>query len=429
MKEANFTIETLTPLWTGGADQTCDRLHETGLIGSLRWWFEALLRGLGGEACDPMEHSCSFDEDKYRKSKAGNGRQRLLDAGVCDACQLFGCTGWARRFRLLISGGQKFFNVQKVLVPSGRKHQTKKGLRAGGWFVFGESRIGEICITPILLRGGDLSPIRTIMALISHYGSFGAKCSNGHGVVEAENFIPDLRWLDDIPDQAPGRDNSLPDFRDFFFARFRFEEPANAFWWQSIDGIRQAFIGELDDGSSPRPLRCFKRELEKMREHGIIPLAPAIRNWLRYKWDHGLSSAEAHFIFGEARSVCPNCYQPGFREDNRNSSKNFCPECKRIFPKEREIPTTASKILVSYAYSPEPRQWEFRIWGWLPCTGVLADRDKFLDSLKTKLQNRATWENVLGPANPIPKMDEWHALDCGQTDGRAYFKELLGGVL
>ncbi|WP_348531079.1 type III-B CRISPR module RAMP protein Cmr1, partial [Methanothrix sp.] len=32
-------LKTLTPLWTGGVDQTCDRLHETGLIGSLRWWY------------------------------------------------------------------------------------------------------------------------------------------------------------------------------------------------------------------------------------------------------------------------------------------------------------------------------------------------------------------------------------------------------
>ncbi|MGQ9833224.1 MAG: type III-B CRISPR module RAMP protein Cmr1, partial [Candidatus Villigracilaceae bacterium] len=35
-------LKTLTPLWTGGIDGTTDRLHETGLIGSLRWWYEAL---------------------------------------------------------------------------------------------------------------------------------------------------------------------------------------------------------------------------------------------------------------------------------------------------------------------------------------------------------------------------------------------------
>ena len=36
-------IRTLTPLWTGGLDGTMDRIHETGIIGSLRWWYEAIV--------------------------------------------------------------------------------------------------------------------------------------------------------------------------------------------------------------------------------------------------------------------------------------------------------------------------------------------------------------------------------------------------
>ncbi|WP_169238898.1 type III-B CRISPR module RAMP protein Cmr1 [Candidatus Roseilinea sp. NK_OTU-006] len=79
-----ITLKTLTPLWTGGVDQTSDRLHETGLIGSLRWWYEALVRGLGGYACDPTsEDRCPDKDGKH-----------------CVACELFGCTGWGRKFRL-----------------------------------------------------------------------------------------------------------------------------------------------------------------------------------------------------------------------------------------------------------------------------------------------------------------------------------------
>jgi len=83
-----MTIElrTITPLWTGGVDQTPDRLHETGLIGSLRWWYEALVRGLNGSACDPT----------------GDGRCLGENGGRCAACELFGCTGWARKFRLRV---------------------------------------------------------------------------------------------------------------------------------------------------------------------------------------------------------------------------------------------------------------------------------------------------------------------------------------
>jgi CRISPR-associated protein Cmr1 len=41
----SITLKTLTPLWTGGADGKVDRIHETGIIGSLRWWYEAIVRG------------------------------------------------------------------------------------------------------------------------------------------------------------------------------------------------------------------------------------------------------------------------------------------------------------------------------------------------------------------------------------------------
>ncbi|HON06784.1 MAG TPA: type III-B CRISPR module RAMP protein Cmr1 [Verrucomicrobiota bacterium] len=83
MEEFKVTIKPLTPLWTGDADRNCRTLRETGIIGSLRWWYEALIRGLGGTACDPTSTKCANDIH-------------------CDACELFGCTGWARKFRLEI---------------------------------------------------------------------------------------------------------------------------------------------------------------------------------------------------------------------------------------------------------------------------------------------------------------------------------------
>lgn len=85
MPELTIKLKTLTPVWTGGVDQQCDRLHETGLIGALRWWYEALVRGLGGYACDPTQNSPCQDKDH------------------CAACELFGCTGWSRKFRLRVT--------------------------------------------------------------------------------------------------------------------------------------------------------------------------------------------------------------------------------------------------------------------------------------------------------------------------------------
>ena len=98
----DIVLKTLTPLWTGGTDQTTDRLHETGLIGSLRWWYEALVRGLGGYACDPTkkDHRCEYNP-KDRRSP---------EEQLCAACYLFGCTGWARKFRLRVLDAQKIEN-------------------------------------------------------------------------------------------------------------------------------------------------------------------------------------------------------------------------------------------------------------------------------------------------------------------------------
>jgi len=76
-----WTVKALTDIWTGSADSR--RLITTGLIGSIRWWFEVLVRGMGGYACDP-----TIKTDKNCEKR-----------DHCVVCELFGCTGWARKFR------------------------------------------------------------------------------------------------------------------------------------------------------------------------------------------------------------------------------------------------------------------------------------------------------------------------------------------
>jgi len=131
-----ITLKTLTPLWTGGVDQTCDRLHETGLIGSLRWWYEALVRGLGGYACDPTSEDRCPDKD-------GN---------LCVVCELFGCTGWARKFRL------------EVLAPP-----NEQGVIAAGQSL-------DIAIIPLRnIEDEEWCLLNATFRLISEYGAIGGK--------------------------------------------------------------------------------------------------------------------------------------------------------------------------------------------------------------------------------------------------------------
>ena len=135
MKTLEISIQPLTPILTGGADRTTDRLHETGIIGSLRWWYEAIVRGLGGSACDPTKR----DPAKPKCS---------CDDGLCDVCRVFGATGWRRRFDLRVVqdetgpawGGDTMLNIRppersRGMVPAG----------GTGWQLYAQS---GGCTTP-----------------------------------------------------------------------------------------------------------------------------------------------------------------------------------------------------------------------------------------------------------------------------------------
>src|SRR5690606_14157392 len=77
----SYELQALTDIWTGDVNGKASSLIPTGLLGSIRWWFEVLVRGLGGAPCDPSskQKTCSAEHH-------------------CVVCELFGCTGWARKF-------------------------------------------------------------------------------------------------------------------------------------------------------------------------------------------------------------------------------------------------------------------------------------------------------------------------------------------
>ncbi|WP_347242801.1 type III-B CRISPR module RAMP protein Cmr1, partial [Thermogutta sp.] len=150
MKE--WKLKALTDIWTGDADQSGDRLIPTGLIGSIRWWFEVLVRGLGGKACDPAAPPvrCPDREGKH-----------------CVVCELFGCTGWARKFRLM------------VLAENGQVIQNLMVLGENGQAIQNQIQAGQI----FTLRFLPLRPIRdeewclldATLRLIADYGAIGGK--------------------------------------------------------------------------------------------------------------------------------------------------------------------------------------------------------------------------------------------------------------
>ncbi|MGB8347924.1 MAG: type III-B CRISPR module RAMP protein Cmr1, partial [Ktedonobacteraceae bacterium] len=143
-------LTTLTPIWTGGADGKSDRLHVTGIMGSLRWWYEVFVRSVGGTACDPTEHSCIYDKSSD---------------SLCDVCRVFGATGWSRRFKLVLSEtslqqkkpsasssgreGNLVFNLSSDH-PSSRSQGHR-------WYLPGEPLYGQTQLTVIPTAPSDKS--------------------------------------------------------------------------------------------------------------------------------------------------------------------------------------------------------------------------------------------------------------------------------
>ncbi len=231
-------IKTLTPLWTGGVAGKVDRIHETGILGSLRWWYEAIVRGLGGKACDPSQGECRFDADKYKKSEATDERQRLRDAGLCDVCQVFGATGWRRRFRLDVhfaEGEVSDASIMHTIRLHGRQYSRDKGNkpRTPTWYFRAPSpnsnetrpntpKEGSFNIKIQSLDSHfSAEVIAGLIQFIADWAALGARTQMGFGVIELQNGRIDTRplydWLNPVADSHSCL--KLPSLRNIFLAR------------------------------------------------------------------------------------------------------------------------------------------------------------------------------------------------------------------
>jgi CRISPR-associated protein Cmr1 len=341
MNRVEIALTTLTPLWTGGLDAgTVDRLHNTGLIGSLRWWYEAIARGLGEDACGARAgESC------------GNGR-------TCAACELFGNTGRARVFRWRATGGARDGTKVHIL-PAGRNR---------GWYydpgLVAPSR-RPIRAYLLALRGDPReveNKVLTALRIVERWGGLGARTQHGYGVVAAaahrdgQNVLPDAAALT-TGGVAPRP--GFPVLTDFFFAKYRLQDGVQSKWWEATPP-------PPNDGRTWLGLR--KGEATRWGGGtGSIPISPAVKNQLRFtpSWlaaPLGLSAQQKDCVFGTIST-----------------------------------PARSAKIHISAAYQVGAR-WEFRVWGWLPRVGVPQglDRAVFLQRLHSALTTPSFWQAVFG---------------------------------
>lgn len=409
-----FKIKTLTPVWTGDVERNSTKLRETSIIGSLRWWFEAVVRGLGGYACDSVSNGCEYKDNTN---------------SICPVCELFGTTGWAKRFRFEVN--QSFREIHKDnLVIKGNKRN---------WYYPGGllSCDGEFNkIRQTLSFEKDVSAIfRVLFAFISKWGMVGGKTAIGYGVVRFEekdktkisltgNELDE--FLNFVKKQTEKSAENAPKLSEMFFAKFKI---ADEYVDDVIRKIEDNVNVKNDEKQFPKSVfKCNGTEndvdnvevfLQNLKNYyGFLPTSALVRRELRKKIGEKWSRNHKlrHFLMGNVQ-MRRNLQELG--------------------------PTRFSAIQISHIYRDE-KEWELRIWGWVPRDiqskyGV--NRIYVMNFIVQTLNDKSFWDNVFKKFCFLEKLGEdkiiveypdtnWNFIDFGglnKDEIEEVFKKILLG--
>lgn len=367
-------LKTLTPIWTGDIDRDSGVLKEAGIIGSLRWWCEGIVRGMGGYACTALQGDGS-------RPCIQNPRSVTPD-GTCPVCQIFGCTGWARRFRL--SDGSLnplplfFVSHQQAYIGNANwlyrmfggdgLGGSKRGRGRDVEFKFGVQTLwsDEFSLTALRRfvgsRGAliDEGPIEHLLAwlfsVVANYGSLGAKPQNGFGVVKL-NALDNVskvavesgrKHLHDLCERSKQTHKAECDE----YAERRNEERSKRQSWPF--DLRDLFVHHYEI-KDPAPYQGVGRDIglrhPKLSPSRFIPCAFDIR----YK------SSSKNPVTGQGRDFG---LRPFFKERFGSSTTNLLLGETR--PRNDDA-RSASRIAVSHLFrESNAENYKLRIWGSVP---------------------------------------------------------------
>jgi CRISPR-associated protein Cmr1 len=350
MEPLTIEIKPLTPIWTGDANRECKTLKESGIIGSLRWWYEAILRGMGIYACGPTTN----DRCTYEKSDKKS---------VCLACQLFGCTGLSRKFKLEIIKGKCHGNFGNVKINKGSRNHR-------GWMIPTSLNDNIVLrITPFRDNGFNDFEVTSLVYLfkfIEKYGAIGSKTAYGQGIfkiteIDSANILPFDQWRDTLKKmQKKNSKNNVGTAIDKFISAEVYIERSSTTknsWWDDIP----LDYSNFSIASNPQ----------------FIPSSPAIRYYLRsllrnnrtFGVDWKKLQSERHNLMGVI---------------GRNSR--------------------GSRIFVSHLYHEDPDDdWKMRIFGFLDEKGnrieqrirsYITDEPKLKGLIETALSLKVNHVNI-----------------------------------
>jgi len=342
-------LRTLTPLWTGGVNGECTKLRETSILGSLRWWFEAIVRGFGGYACDPTSNvKCEYNGD-------------LKD--ICAACELFGTTGWARRFRLRINE-DTLSEIKPAFIV-----RTRDGEEHKGWFLGKEDSGGVLGNFTIEIYETD-GKCKDLVSLLLHLSSLwgiGAKTQDGFGICgfsgdyRIGNAISQIKYLVDNNQDCQGNksygNGILPSLEDFFFVKVVIKENIEDKIKNILEGKLYKKVKDEKSGQVNIVNLDFEELLNFISESHrgrFYPTAPLIRGWLRCLF-RSENDDLRHFLFGfVAKNVHKNCGGEVIRRRckkcGQNIDKKDVEKIPYLLMNDKKYEKMGSKIFVSHIY-------------------------------------------------------------------------------
>lgn len=248
MHSYDVTLLERTPVLTGDYNIKYSTLRASGLIGSLRWWYEWICHACGSSPCT------------FR-----NERISCKDDNICRACELFGCTGNSRKFILHVDSEEsrcdsielKYeYQQNKRKIPYPIRDSGKIHLR----FLFSGENNKYAGIVSMLLR------------FIESYGSLGAKTAMGYGVFKIldsdlpEPVIPD--WCKTGKRLLYGADIILNTNRINFSDNLGLDKEAKRKEWMISSPAIRYNLRQILHGQQERNLR-----------HGIFGIVGNNSSW------------------------------------------------------------------------------------------------------------------------------------------------------
>lgn len=178
----------ITPIFTAKTINKSRFVEPTAILGGLRWWYEALIRAQGGFACDISDKNNRCPQPMTYLSIT-NYQQHL-----CPVCQLFGSTGWRRRFDLQVYDQQSVLSFpptaanNNVLITENffSKHVFAAIPGTNGYRYYpGRSGSVKLRFNAKLGNPAAYEPVLILLlAYIQEYAGLGACLNRGYGLFE-----------------------------------------------------------------------------------------------------------------------------------------------------------------------------------------------------------------------------------------------------